>query len=188
MNNMSTIEIKDKENHYDVDPETGEITNYHITETTRHIRKVSNYNEFIMIYLEDMSSFLRLENITQVKLLSLIWRDVPISKPDTDEGNIITILKEDKEKWGEEIKVTLGTINNAISALVKKNLLFLVSRSRYKLNPAYFFKGKSSDRSRLMKIEFNYQIGDISDEIAQEENIKGLSENNTVINTTVREL
>ncbi len=39
-----------------------------------------------------------------------------------------------------------------------------------------------------MKIEFNYQIGDISDEIAQEENIKGLSENNTVINTTVREL
>ena len=72
MNNMSTVEIKDKENHYDVDPETGEITNYHITETTRHIRKVSNYNEFIMIYLEDMSSFLRLENITQVKLLSLI--------------------------------------------------------------------------------------------------------------------
>lgn len=78
-----------------IDLETGEI-GYDETITT--IRKVKNYDEFIMVYTQDMSSFMKLENGTQIKLLTLIWKDIAYNDPLVNEGNIITILKDDKER------------------------------------------------------------------------------------------
>lgn len=36
------------------------------------VRKVENKEEFIKVYLQDLSSFLRIDNATQIKLLALI--------------------------------------------------------------------------------------------------------------------
>lgn len=37
-----------------------------------NVRKVENKEEFIKVYLQDLSSFLRIDNATQIKLLALI--------------------------------------------------------------------------------------------------------------------
>lgn len=57
-----------------IDKETGEILDSQIV-TNKQLNithKVKNYNEFIMVYLEDISSFLKIDNATQVKVLALI--------------------------------------------------------------------------------------------------------------------
>lgn len=174
---MGLVEIKDQNTHYDLDQATGEITNIHVVETVRQVKKLSTYDEFIMVYLNDISSFINLDNATQMKIMALIWRDVPMNNGTTNEGNIITILKEDKEKWAGEINVSLGTVNNAISALLKKHLIYAVSRSRYKLNPLFFFKGKLADRSKLLRFQVDYAIGDIPKESWETVNSEPLEEN-----------
>lgn len=171
---MSLVEIKDQNTHYDLDKETGEITNIHVVETVRQVKKLNTYDEFIMVYLNDISSFINLDNATQMKVMALIWRDVPMNN---SEGNIITVLKEDKEKWAKEINVSLGTINNAISALLKKHLIYTVSRSRYKLNPLFFFKGKLADRSKLLRFQVDYTIGDVPKESWEAVESEPLKEN-----------
>jgi hypothetical protein len=57
-----------------VDAQTGEIVSQ-VVESEKQIistRKVKNQEEFIMVYLQDLSSFLRIDNATQIKLLALI--------------------------------------------------------------------------------------------------------------------
>ena len=142
-----------------VNPETGEVYEQLESKTITTTRKVQNYNEFIMVYLEDMSSFLRLDNATQIKLLSLIWRDIAYAHPGDSDGNTITIVKAHKDKWAKEIEVEPTTIANALTALVKKELLTSTERSVYKLNAKYFFKGKSSDRKKILEKVFRYEIG-----------------------------
>ena len=56
-----------------IDVETGEVlqstlkTNHNIEEYRK-----CNSDEFIMVYLKDLSGFLRLDNGTQIKLLAII--------------------------------------------------------------------------------------------------------------------
>ena len=69
---MSLVEIKDQNTHYDLDKETGEITNIHVIETVRQVKKLNTYDEFIMVYLNDISSFINLDNATQMKVMALI--------------------------------------------------------------------------------------------------------------------
>lgn len=57
-----------------VDAQTGEIVSQ-VVESEKQIistRKIKNQEEFIMVYLQDLSSFLRIDNATQIKLLALI--------------------------------------------------------------------------------------------------------------------
>lgn len=50
------------------------------------------------------------------------------------------------------------TIDNCLSALIKKNLLQSESRGKYKLNPKYYFKGSSTDRRRILNLQVNYEF------------------------------
>lgn len=57
-----------------IDSQTGEILEQVVQQEKQIIgtRKVKNQEEFIMVYLQDLSSFLRIDNATQIKLLALI--------------------------------------------------------------------------------------------------------------------
>ncbi len=55
-----------------VDESTGELIHQIDTKSHTYVRKVKDFNQFAMVYLEDMSHILRLDNITQIKLLALI--------------------------------------------------------------------------------------------------------------------
>lgn len=142
-----------------VDQDTGEIiesntTSAHYLEEYKKCKP----DEFIMVYLQDISGFLRLENATQIKLLSIIWREVGYNNPDTNDGNIIAILKDDKERWAKTLDVSIRTIDNALAALTKKKLLISEARSKYTLNPKYFFKGSSKDRQRVLEVKVTYDL------------------------------
>ena len=53
-----------------------------------------------------------------------------------------------------------STIKNALSSLVKKNMIWKDKdyKSIYYLNPKLFFKGKLSDRTKVIKHYIEYQI------------------------------
>lgn len=57
-----------------IDSQTGEILEQVVQQEKQIIgtRKVKSQEEFIMVYLQDLSSFLRIDNATQIKLLALI--------------------------------------------------------------------------------------------------------------------
>ena len=57
-----------------IDSQTGEIISQEVQQEKQIVatRKVKNQEEFIMVYLQDLSSFLRIDNATQIKLLALI--------------------------------------------------------------------------------------------------------------------
>lgn len=144
-----------------VDVETGEVISHTVQEEKQIIstRKVKNQEEFIMVYLQDLSSFLRIDNATQIKLLALIWRDIAYTNPQSN-GNVMAILKDDKERWSKEINCSVRTIDNCLATLVKKKLLLSESRGKYKLNPLYYFKGSNTDRRRILNLTVEYNFGD----------------------------
>lgn len=73
LKNMQTVKTTIEEKTI-IDKETGEVLDTQVTSNKEinFTRKVKNYNEFIMVYLEDISSFLKIENATQIKVLALI--------------------------------------------------------------------------------------------------------------------
>ena len=144
-----------------VDVETGEVISQIVQEEKQIVstRKVKNQEEFIMVYLQDLSSFLRIDNATQIKLLALIWRDIAYINPQNN-GNVMAILKDDKERWSKEIGCSVRTIDNCLATLVKKKLLLSESRGKYKLNPLYYFKGSNTDRRRILNLTVEYNFED----------------------------
>lgn len=144
-----------------VDSNTGEV----LDTTTKSTHKIEEYkkckpDEFVMVYLQDLSGFLKLENATQIKLLSFIWKEVGYNNPETNEGNVIAILKDDKERWANILDVSVRTIDNALAALTKKKLLLSEARGKYSLNPKYYFKGSTKDRAKVLEMKITYQIED----------------------------
>lgn len=144
-----------------VDVETGEVISQIVQEEKQIVstKKVKNQEEFIMVYLQDLSSFLRIDNATQIKLLALIWRDIAYTNPQSN-GNVMAILKDDKERWSKEIGCSVRTIDNCLATLVKKKLLLSESRGKYKLNPLYYFKGSNTDRRRILNLTVEYNFED----------------------------
>lgn len=73
-------------------------------------------------------------------------------------GNKISL----DEELRDTIKTNLaaGTIRNTITSLVKKKMLLKDSRYKavYYLNPEYFFKGKISDRTQIIKNIIEYKF------------------------------
>lgn len=133
--------------------------------TTTIVKKVKNPEQFIQVYLEDMKGMLEIDNGTHLKVLFLMWRDCQYNSPSKNEGNVVTVLKEDKEKWMNEIGCSLKTVNNAITALKAQGLLIYKSRARYILNPKFFFKGPIKDRQQVI---INYEVEEVPENIPNE--------------------
>jgi hypothetical protein len=68
-----------------------------------------------------------------------------------NSGSTIGIVKGVKEEMTKAIKIKLGTIDNALSGLVKKRMIYSTGKAVYKLNPRYAFKGPTANRDRLLK-------------------------------------
>lgn len=141
-----------------VDPVTGEVIVKTGSKTVTITKKVKNHNEFIMVYLEDMSPFLQLKNSSQIGVLALMWRDSQYNNPTFNEGNIIAILKDDKEKWAKELNVGIRTIEGALTELSKKGLIQSITKGKYRLNANVFWKGSNNDREQHLKLNINYKI------------------------------
>lgn len=134
--------------------EGGEI----ISADIKTIRQV-NAEEFCQIYLQDNAEFFKLSK-SESNVLAVCWytsnyyQDSEFALP----GNKVSLDEQLKDIIHAKTGLVHGTIKNAINSLVKKGMLLKDPKykSIYYLNPKYFFKGKLSDRTKLIKSTIEY--------------------------------
>lgn len=130
-----------------VDHKTGEV----IIHESSFIKRV-NSEEFIRVYLEDISGFLKISSGIEFKVLIVLWKE-------SKWNNTSMVLdKIEKQKLADLIGIKLQSVSDTLTRLVKKDILLKRGRMRYLLNPVYFFKGDEKSREEVLKFEIQYQI------------------------------
>lgn len=127
------------------------------------IKTIKNLSaeQFCQVYLQENEEFFQLSK-SEVNVLAVCWytsnyyEDKDFKLP----GNKITLDEQLRDIIKSKTKLAAGTIKNTIVSLVKKDMLIKDSnyKSIYYLNPKFFFKGKISDRTKLIKHLIEYQI------------------------------
>lgn len=121
--------------------------------------KTVSAEQFCQIYLRDNEEFYKLSK-AESNVLAVLWytSNYYEDKDRALPGNKISL----DEELRDTIKTNLaaGTIRNTITSLVKKKMLLKDSRYKavYYLNPEYFFKGKISDRTQIIKNIIEYKF------------------------------
>lgn len=72
----------------------------------------------------------------------------------------IAIVKGIKNEMVKSMGGSTRTIDNALSTLTTKKLIYSTGRSMYKLNPRYAFKGSTGERNRLLKVILEMECPD----------------------------
>lgn len=130
-----------------VDHSTGEV----IRHESKFIKHVDS-DEFIRVYLEDMASFMKISSGMEFKILFLLWSK---TKWNNEPMIIDKIVKED---FSKELDIKVQSISDALTRLVKKDILIKNARMRYSLNPKFFFKGDEKAREEVLSINIQYNI------------------------------
>lgn len=136
-----------------LDSETGEV----VSLESRIVRTIKP-DDFMQIYLSDLSGLLSLESAAEYKILIAIWQKVNFNAENSSSGNEIILIKSVKETIAKEAGISYSRLNNLLPLLVQKELLIKKDRSIYILNPTYFFKGYVKDRFNVIKTIFEYHI------------------------------
>lgn len=129
-----------------------------VEHTTRTINKKVRAEEFIRVYLEDISSVIKLKNGTDYKVLLALCKFVGYN------SNEIILVKAMKIRIAELADVKLQTVSDSIVRLLKNQLLIKSDTSVYRLNPKYFFTGNEIMRDKMLKLSINYTIEKASKE------------------------
>jgi len=139
--------------------------------------KTVEQERFMQVYLEDLSRVMNLTQMVEIKVLLWAWKNSSYNESGSTKGNEITIVSSHKEQMAEELGYAKKVVSNTVYGLAKKGLLIRVARSRYVLNPKFFFKGKLKDRLRCMQYILEYRI-----EEAETEQEEGKRHNGSKIN------
>lgn len=141
-----------------VDKETGEVLSVQST-----IVKRVKPDEFIQVYLEDMSGLMNLKSMSETKILYVLWKySNYIEEDDSYIGNKFILDKSLKDKITQHTSLGESTIKNVICSLSKRGIIIKDKKYKmnYYLNPIFFFKGKLSDRSKCYSKVIQYKIGE----------------------------
>lgn len=117
--------------------------------------------QFCQVYLQDNEEFFKLSK-SESNVLAVLWytsnyyEDKDISLP----GNKISLDEQLRDVIKKKTGLASGTIKNTITSLVTKKMILKDTRykSVYYLNPEYFFKGKISDRTNIIKNIVEYKF------------------------------
>ena len=121
--------------------------------------KIVSAEQFCQIYLRDNEEFYKLSK-AESNVLAVLWytSNYYEDKDRALPGNKISLDEELRDTIKIKTNLAAGTIRNTITSLVKKKMLLKDSRYKavYYLNPEYFFKGKISDRTQIIKNIIEY--------------------------------
>ena len=123
--------------------------------------KTVSAEQFCQIYLRDNEEFYKLSK-AEANGLAVLWytSNYYEDKDRALPGNKISLDEELRDTIKIKTNLAAGTIRNTITSLVKKKMLLKDSRYKavYYLNPEYFFKGKISDRTQIIKNIIEYKF------------------------------
>ena len=136
----------------EVDKTTGEEV---IVENT-FVKEVTIDN-FFQVYLEDHKGLLNLE-MPEYRVLLCMIKESNFNPRGDIKGNLVNASSFYKKEWAKDCKLSIHTINNTLTSLVAKRMLFRIGRSVYQINPKYFFKGMVSDRANMIRSSVQYNI------------------------------
>lgn len=123
--------------------------------------KTVSAEQFCQIYLRDNEEFYKLSK-AESNVLAVLWytSNYYEDKDRALPGNKISLDEELRDTIKVKTNLAAGTIRNTITSLVKKKMLLKDSRYKavYYLNPEYFFKGKISDRTQIIKNIIEYKF------------------------------
>ena len=123
--------------------------------------KTVSAEQFCQIYLRDNEEFYKLSK-AESNVLAVLWytSNYYEDKHRALPGNKISLDEELRDTIKIKTNLAAGTIRNTITSLVKKKMLLKDSRYKavYYLNPEYFFKGKISDRTQIIKNIIEYKF------------------------------
>jgi hypothetical protein len=145
-----------------IDLITGEVTCSDL-----HTLKYSTQDEFIQdyIYLHIMNT-IKLTKAEHAILAMCKMHSGPIKKNSPEGmGNPISINGDFKMDIIKSCHLKVETVYKALSKFVKLGLLFRNKEytGTYYLNPKYFFKGTSKDRTKLILAQTTYKYVDEKD-------------------------
>lgn len=134
--------------------EHGEVVSAEITT----VKKVS-MEQFCQIYLEDNADFYNLSK-SEYSVLAMCWKMSSYYDDSPIPGNKVYCTKDFIDKCMITCQLQLSTVRNALTNLVKKSMLIKDKdyKAVYYLNPKFFFKGKLSDRTKVIRHCTEYQI------------------------------
>lgn len=123
--------------------------------------KTVSAEQFCQIYLRDNEEFYKLSK-AESNVLAVLWytSNYYEDKDRALPGNKISLDEELRDTIKIKTNLAAGTIRNTITSLVKKKMLLKDFRYKavYYLNPEYFFKGKISDRTQIIKNIIEYKF------------------------------
>lgn len=123
--------------------------------------KTVSAEQFCQIYLRDNEEFYKLSK-AESNVLAVLWytSNYYEDKDRALPGNKVSLDEELRDTIKIKTNLAAGTIRNTITSLVKKKMLLKDSRYKavYYLNPEYFFKGKISDRTQIIKNIIEYKF------------------------------
>ena len=145
---MSTIKTISAGVERAVDPLTGEVLSEKAL--TRDIL-VKDSEEWFICYRNLMKAVLNL-NSNEVRVL--LWCAINT----TVNTNEIVLARYIKDRMSAEIKIGIPSIDNALSSLVKKELMRRLARGVFHIDPANTWKGDLKTRARNITVYLNYKV------------------------------
>lgn len=124
-----------------VDGNSGEI----LEQDIKKIKYLANSKEQFFIFYASLIGILQQMTSPEVKVYAYI---IEHYLSDSE----IALPKGMKQVIADKLKIKLGTVNNTISSLCEKRLLYTTHRAIYKINPRYAFKGSTKHRNHLLKV------------------------------------
>ena len=131
-----------------IDGNTGEILNDKAL--TRDVL-VKDNEEWFVAYGKLIRALLNLDG-NEVKVL--IW----CALNATLGTNEVVLARLIKQRMSAEVKLGMGSIDNALTRLVKKHHLHRLGRGVYHLDPDTTWRGDLKSRARNIQVFLNYTI------------------------------
>lgn len=135
-----------------LDNVTGEIT--HSETIVSYEKKIPTEPPYIKLYTTDIGNLCGLTSGATRVL-------IPLTSLANYEGEI-SLSRGLKQRIADDLEVSLGLVNNAVTELVKKEVIYRIGSEGsglYQLNPHYFARGKWREiyeKRKSLKITITY--------------------------------
>ena len=126
-----------------IDTDTGEI----IKVVSHSVRKLDSEPAFVKLYVTNLGDLYDLQH----SCTNVLWELVRL----VDYKGMVSIPGGVKREIATTLGMNPNSVTNAITKLVKEDILCRVDSGRYKLNPHYFAKGCWNDvhKQRIEYVE-----------------------------------